>query len=80
MAIVRVRISCNMRNVMKTTRLLIGLLVILLVSGLDAGCVTESGNNYNLSPSVQKMEGGASMGKVNNARDAYSHAKFVKKS
>ncbi len=73
----REMIDSSMTNVMKNTRLFTLMLVILAISGLDTGCVSESDNNYNLASSVQKMQGRASMGKVSNASDAYSHAEFI---
>lgn len=69
-----------MAKILKDTRLLLRMLVILCLSGASAGCYTESGNDYNLSPSVQKIEGGASMGQVTDAQDAYSHAKYIQRS
>jgi hypothetical protein len=65
---------------MKNSRLFATILVILAVSGLATGCMTESGNDYNLTQSEKKMQGGSSMGAVQNVSDAYSHAKFVSRS
>lgn len=66
-----------MRFCLKNTRFLIRLLVILCLSDLLAGCLTEAGNNYKLSSSEKRIQGGATMGKVSSASDAYSHAKFI---
>lgn len=65
---------------MKNTRLFLSILVILIVSCLTTGCITESGNDYNLTHSEKQLRGGANMGKVHSVSDAYSHAKFVSSS
>lgn len=61
----------------KNTSFLSAILVILCISVSVSGCLTEAGNNYKLSNSVKKMEGGTRMGKVSDAEQAYSNAKFV---